>query len=331
MKQRKYLDVLQVYRGIAALVVVVHHTIPSILYFNKIENPILSEMSSFGKLGVDFFFVLSGFIIAYTNLDKPIQVSSYLLRRLTRIYIPYLPIGVFIMVLYWLMPGMSASDRSFNVFNSLTLFPIGNPALSVAWSLSYELFFYLLFVVCIWRRKYYHILIFLWCIIFFLSETSQIKVSSFLFNFYVLEFFIGYVLAYSLVLNQRNIYFSSVVCILIINYILLPLPISNITISIGFSFLIFLSISIRNFRLPDTNLFMIIGGSSYSIYLIHNPLQSFLVRKFTFLPSDYVVPVVLGIVIVLSVLLGYLYYFVFEKKLTILIYDKLEKVCQSYI
>ncbi len=46
----------------------------------------------FGHAGVDFFFVLSGFIIMHahaTDIGKPERLSRYLWRRVTRIY-PYL-------------------------------------------------------------------------------------------------------------------------------------------------------------------------------------------------------------------------------------------------
>jgi len=323
MGQRKYLDILQVYRGIAALVVVIHHTIPSILFFNGLDNDILLQVSSYGKLGVDFFFVLSGFIIAYTNLGRGGGVKDYFLRRTTRIYIPYLPIGIAMMILYWIMPNMSASDRDFSLINSLTLFPIGNPALSVAWSLSYEMFFYLLFLICIWNRRYFHVLVFFWSLLIFISLAGDIKFNSFLFNFYILEFFIGYILAYGMVRNKWKLYAGIMVLILGINYLVLPDPLSNLTIAVGFSALIFVSIAFYDFRLSSNHLLMLIGTSSYSIYLIHNPLQSLLVRRLTFIPDEHVIWIVLFIVLIASVIIGYIYYFVFEKKLTKLIYNKL--------
>lgn len=66
----KYLDSLQVYRGLAALFVVIHHNTASIRYYHDFDSSILNFIGQIGKYGVDFFFVLSGFIISYTSISK---------------------------------------------------------------------------------------------------------------------------------------------------------------------------------------------------------------------------------------------------------------------
>ena len=54
---------LETFRGVFALVIVLHHL--------KINTPIhTSNFIQNGGLVVDFFFVLSGFIIAYNYLGK---------------------------------------------------------------------------------------------------------------------------------------------------------------------------------------------------------------------------------------------------------------------
>lgn len=322
MEKSRYLDILQVYRGIAALVVVIHHSIPSILFFNKIDFPLLLNISAFGKLGVDFFFVLSGFIIAYTNLGRVIKIKDYLVKRIARIYVPYLPIGISIMILYLVLPQLSASDCELSILNSLTLFPLGNPALSVAWSLSYEIFFYLIFVICIFNRKWFHILI--WSILIFVSLGTDNEFNSFLFKFYILEFFIGYVLAYSIVFKKRYIYILMMVSVGLTNYFILPSPLFNISMALFFSFLIYASIDFYNLRLGKKNIFMIIGACSCSIYLVHNPIQSFLVRKLTFISnSNFLILLDLLIILTCSIIVGYIYYRIFEIRLTKKILDKL--------
>lgn len=55
MNSKKNLDVLQIFRGIAALMVVIHHTVG----YNHIDSLFLNFISPLGKYGVDFFFVLS--------------------------------------------------------------------------------------------------------------------------------------------------------------------------------------------------------------------------------------------------------------------------------
>lgn len=131
----QYLDVLQIFRGLAALMVVLHHSIGSLKYYHKIQYPFLDYIAYLGKFGVDFFFVLSGFIItysAYYKYNEPNAFGNYVKNRLIRIYVPYLPIGVFMLIVYTLLPGFSNSNRDISLLSSLTLIPHGNPALSVA-------------------------------------------------------------------------------------------------------------------------------------------------------------------------------------------------------
>jgi peptidoglycan/LPS O-acetylase OafA/YrhL len=161
----QYLDILQIFRGIAALMVVLHHSIGSIKYYHKIDYPFLSYIGSIGKYGVDFFFVLSGFIItysAYYKYNEPNSFRNYFKNRLIRIYVPYLPLGIFMLIIYTLLPGFSNGNRDISLLTSLTLIPDGNPALSVAWTLSFELCFYLLFSISFYSKRAWNFFIFVW-------------------------------------------------------------------------------------------------------------------------------------------------------------------------
>lgn len=100
-----------------------------------------------GYLGVDFFFVLSGFIIYYTtHRKKAAKVSStqFAKSRLLRIMVPYLPVGIGMAILYTLLPALSdGGGRQWSWISTLTLLPSdGAPALNVAWTLQHELMFY---------------------------------------------------------------------------------------------------------------------------------------------------------------------------------------------
>jgi peptidoglycan/LPS O-acetylase OafA/YrhL len=102
-----------------------------------------------GYLGVDFFFVLSGFIITRTNLGKtrrPGWTRRYAESRLARIFVPYLPVGIALAAAYTLLPALSGSSRVWGWWATLTLLPSkADPALLVAWTLQHELVFYGLF------------------------------------------------------------------------------------------------------------------------------------------------------------------------------------------
>lgn len=133
---------LQAGRALAALAVAVSHSALAAVSF---AEPFAgSAILEAGYLGVDFFFVLSGFIIYHSTQGK--SLSTYALSRVRRVYLPYLPVGIAIALLYSLLPQLSAGDREWSWLPTLTLLPVeSETALSVAWTLKHELFFYALF------------------------------------------------------------------------------------------------------------------------------------------------------------------------------------------
>lgn len=202
----QYLDILQMFRGIAAIMVVLHHTIGSIRYYHKIDHPFLNYVGYLGKFGVDFFFVLSGFIIAYSSFnkyDQPKALNYYITNRFLRIYIPYLPVGIFMLFIYSFLPDFSNGNRDISSITSLTLIPHGNSALSVAWTLSYELCFYLLFSISFFSNKAWNYFVLCWfalIILFaYLPRASVLILENpllkMLLSTYDIDFIIGYILA----------------------------------------------------------------------------------------------------------------------------------------
>jgi exopolysaccharide production protein ExoZ len=135
------IDSLQAGRGIAALTVVAHHANLAAHDFGSFSIDALN----YGWLGVDFFFVLSGFIITWSAPGK--STRQFIWHRFRRVVLPYWPIGVGIALLYALLPATSAGSRDWTWLPTLTLMPINaEPALSVAWTLQHEMLFYGLFL-----------------------------------------------------------------------------------------------------------------------------------------------------------------------------------------
>lgn len=129
---------LQAGRGLAALaVVVMHSSMAAAAGYSALQ---------YGWTGVDFFFVLSGFIIYHSTLERDRGPREYATARFRRIYLPYWPIGIGIALLYLALPHLSGSDRSWSWLPTLTLAPVDPaPALAVAWTLKHEVLFYLIF------------------------------------------------------------------------------------------------------------------------------------------------------------------------------------------
>jgi exopolysaccharide production protein ExoZ len=142
---------IQVLRAVAALMVVHGHAAAELgLRFDG------------GATGVDLFFVISGFIIAYVASTDPRQ---FLTRRLIRIVPTYWVSTLVIFLLILAMPSMfrSASPDVGLLIRSLLFFPDGSkihpdglphPTLSGGWTLNYEMYFYLVFAVALVVSKH---------------------------------------------------------------------------------------------------------------------------------------------------------------------------------
>jgi exopolysaccharide production protein ExoZ len=120
-----------------------------------------------GNAGVDLFFVLSGYLI-YAALIRHKQTTlSFMRRRVERIYPTFLAVFGFYLVLSFVLPsvsrlrGLSWPEALVYLAQNLLLLPGVfdiKPLITVAWSLSYELFFYLIatlivYATCLWNWK----------------------------------------------------------------------------------------------------------------------------------------------------------------------------------
>lgn len=72
---------IQYLRGLAAMMVVYHHSVRKVLELNP-ESPI--PYAGFGNAGVDIFFVISGFIMWVTTVSNPQNPVSFWYRRIIR-------------------------------------------------------------------------------------------------------------------------------------------------------------------------------------------------------------------------------------------------------
>lgn len=87
--QKQHVASLDTLRAIAALSVCLYHCSGGML--PKLIVPAVKQAFSYGYLGVDIFFVISGFIIPYSLLGKSYRVSGlfgYLKKRVVRITPP---------------------------------------------------------------------------------------------------------------------------------------------------------------------------------------------------------------------------------------------------
>jgi exopolysaccharide production protein ExoZ len=156
---------IQACRGLAALLVVLHHlgdAMASGKYFGATSFAVPFVA---GDAGVEFFFVLSGFIITWVHFDdfgKPANVLRYLRRRAVRIYPAYWIVFSIVYLFAQASPSLrSAMPHDYpTILKSLGLMPQDSftvgagsaPVIVVAWTLQYEVCFYLLIALFIVSR-----------------------------------------------------------------------------------------------------------------------------------------------------------------------------------
>ncbi len=146
-------------RGVAVLWVAIYHY-KVFLREYSIDLNIFSKIAEIGYLGVDFFFILSGFIISYVYggvLSKPGKESifRFLGFRLARIY----PLHVAVLLICLLLAYVFKIDLNTNVslksliLNLLNIHGWGLVHYTSwnepSWSISVEWFIYLIFPVLI--------------------------------------------------------------------------------------------------------------------------------------------------------------------------------------
>ncbi len=142
-------------RGLAVLLVYFVHTNAIFGAYIR-RTPLLRGPSAFlgtvGNSGVDLFFVLSGFLIYAALLRHRVGIGSFLRRRVERIYPTFFAVFALYIVLSWLFPaaskigGRGVGGALLYLLENVLLLPGMvriRPMITVAWSLSYEFFFYI--------------------------------------------------------------------------------------------------------------------------------------------------------------------------------------------
>ncbi|WP_160620603.1 acyltransferase family protein [Mixta intestinalis] len=125
-------------RGFACLIVVLLH------YGAYINN-----LFSFGKFGVDLFFIISGFIITLTT-SKNKSIIHFLRKRFLRIYPIYFIVWLFFCLTLYYNESLSTILKSLFLLHKDYSQPApgyGWNMLGPPWTLAYEVVFYFIFAL----------------------------------------------------------------------------------------------------------------------------------------------------------------------------------------
>ena len=335
-----FLDAL---RGLSAFTVVMFHFYINLVPFLK--NPLPPEICTilrFFKYNVMVFFVLSGFVIAYSLKDTVVTGSycvNFILRRFIRLDPPYWCIIL-------LTLGMAFISQNFFKATTLNTVPSISVLIShffylqeflehehfilVSWTLCYEVQFYLYFVGVLWfhqnwiknvfsksfqRQVFIFVLLFLPCLIPIGQKYGLIPLVPGLFTNLFYSFLSGIVICWKMEGKlDRGLFFGYTLFLGF--FYALPLNMEG-----TYCFVIFLTIYalVKFNKLSWTGgpFLQYLGRISYSLYLVHflvgSRAQALMLRIFGAELSLWEGFVVFSLSIFISIVAAHLFYLFVEK------------------
>ncbi|MDO8288435.1 MAG: acyltransferase [Parvibaculum sp.] len=208
MERKKTLNSVQALRAFAAVSVMVGHLLGEIRQSEGVQLDIVGY--PWGS-GVDVFFVISGFIMMYTNYNEfgvkgaPLR---FLVRRIIRVVPLYYIFTSMLIGVIIFMPHILDTAR-FDIWQFLSSYLFWpyerydgeiRPILSLGWTLNFEMFFYALFAIALNVRRWVGVsallLTMISLVILKLSLNIDLLPFRFWFSSIILEFCFGLVIGY---------------------------------------------------------------------------------------------------------------------------------------
>ena len=292
---RVRLDGLQAGRALAALAVAAFHANVYVLPDKLYEGGKSWSAFSMGYAGVEYFFVLSGFIMVLVHRQDfgvPEKAGAFLWRRIVRIYPIYWIVLLGLVMASQIAPGLGSEalrDLRQFLISALLLPTTGPSALDVSWTLTHEMIFYLVFMVLVWHLKAGIALAIVWavgCVAATLGANWPFPFDT-IFSPYNLLFPLGMISA----LLWRRAGKSSARALLLVGLALFLTvgllealggvewhkPLRTLTYGLGASAMV-IGLAAGAVKVPKS--LSLLGDASYAIYLIHVPVMAVLARVF---------------------------------------------------
>ncbi|MGC2234657.1 MAG: acyltransferase [Pyrinomonadaceae bacterium] len=292
LSKRRNINSLQALRGIAAVMVLLFHLTETLDLTASIN--FLNGFFRFANSGVEIFFVLSGFIIAYTahHLISTKRVKEYILKRFIRVYpIYWIAITFFIIPAVFFELNSSYVFSFYNLLSTYLLFPEHPMIYGVSWSLSHEVYYYLLFALLIISRKFIVVYFLIFAVVIFrvlgFVSFEHSAVFRLMFSQNVLLFFMGmttfYIFHKKLFSPARSVCITGItICIpafILYGQNFHDYIFASMFYGLTTSFLIFCLVNLEiNHDAKIPHPFILLGDASYVLYLIHLPILKSLIK-----------------------------------------------------
>lgn len=353
--------ILDCLRGIAAFYVVINHCRGNLLIggselakitpidqwsiWTKIYYALL-RLTSLGTEFVVVFFVLSGYSIAYSLYKKPILKKFYL-KRLIRLYPPYVAALAWAALVFWIiakyLPSFNLDLKSvFDNWKSVAynMFYVSEGAyISQFWSLVHEVIFYILAPFVLLRRRFYYILSLLFYTTGWLIGWNELTGGSILTKYlfdYNIYFTIGIWLFHNYKPVRKVLSCSKIKTYLVFAFLFVIMVVlkyfvgeyNKITPLLAAILSVFLII---NFQVNNihTKALLFLGAMSYTLYITHFAsikIFNLLLFKLNFaqLNENIINPFIWLVGTLFCVVISYVFYIIAEKP-TKLVLTRLRK------
>lgn len=333
---------VQVMRGLAAVAVAIYHTHlvlaqPEFGGVAALGSSVLGSVASRGWLGVNFFFVLSGFIIMFAHVDdvgKPDRLGNYLWKRFSRVYPVYwVFLTLFLVAAYKGIGHPNFSWSTPNILSAYALVELAEPLslpLQVAWTLFYEVTFYAVFAVLVLNRTAGIVMLAGWmisilvCGLVFGYEPGRLQMWSDMWGAY---FLVG-MCVYFLFRNLDGRWAMPILACGLLLLLVMGWKVASGRVSItqknplallmlAFPFALILlggALGEQRYKWHPPKFLLNIGDATYSIYLVHSSVISIIALVIARLGAGMLPPLVLfAIMAAASVSAGVLAHMYVEK------------------
>ncbi|MCR1574280.1 MAG: acyltransferase [Klebsiella aerogenes] len=309
---------IQMLRALAVIMVVAYHSVGVV---NKYGFGLVdySQIGRWGALGVDIFFVISGFIMAMIDDKKRKSPYEFAKDRVLRIVPIYWLMIITLIVIQSIMPEIfrdtiyTTTQNIASIFFVSSYFGFNYPTLYVGWSLELEMFFYAAFSLCLIIKNQKAKLVSLIGIILVLSMLGLIKPISMEFAFGIIAYYTSKKIS-SMQANILLLLSATLIAIALFYSLSIPTDLYSIERPlfaglISFA-IVFTAVVCRDVK---NNFMTEVGNASYSIYLVQVfsiPLITKIVVKLDLKVSGLIVFLVATI---FTVIAGYIFYILIEK------------------
>lgn len=317
MIERQNVESIDILRGLASLSVAIYHVTCG--NTNFMSGNIFKSIASWGWLGVEVFFVISGFIIPYSLWKSNFNLSEhwykFISKRVIRIDPPYL-ISIILTLVLWFfsswIPGFKGNPPEINwgqiaAHVGYVVDFIGSAWIQpVYWTLAIEFQYYLLVMLFVgvlisnddWKRR----------IVLSLIILSPFLVAE---KYIVFHWFALFSLGISAFLySSQKMSFPEFIIFIVLGLTVCSLEM-GIPETIAGTFSVFFILNIKQKFLEP---FHFLGKISYSLYLIHIPIGGRIINLFVRFADDVYLQL-LGVfcALICSLLFGWLFYEYVEK------------------